>query len=326
MKNIAVITHGSDIDGIGSAALIKMKYSVDSKNIFFSDLSGTMTRDIIKEVGKMKRRTILFITDVSPSGNLENFEKLLKSIKKKGGHIFWFDHHVWNEDAIIRLTSSCDLAVVGENNSFCATEITRKELALNDAFTEEFTKIVHYSDFNLTPKNKRWQKLIKIYTLGISYYNMITRDQFQKRQNALRKVLTTLSKRKFFDKSMLNASKTFERLNDTRTRLMLKTLTIRGNIAIGFSSEINATYGCGAIIKKAKTDVGIYVNPDRGKVHLRSVRSDISKLAEAFGGGGHPHAAGFDINLKRYNFLKSESDRARLMDTIFNKAKELGIN
>ena len=39
------------------------------------------------------------------------------------------------------------------------------------------------------------------------------------------------------------------------------------------------------------------------KVSLRSVRIDVSKVAESYGGGGHKYAAGFSLNEEKFKSL-----------------------
>lgn len=46
------------------------------------------------------------------------------------------------------------------------------------------------------------------------------------------------------------------------------------------------------------TDVAVIVNVQKGVVSLRSKKADVSAIAKALGGGGHPKAAGFTLAAK----------------------------
>ena len=44
----------------------------------------------------------------------------------------------------------------------------------------------------------------------------------------------------------------------------------------------------------------LLIDPLNMKVSLRSVRIDVSKVAESYGGGGHKYAAGFSLNEEKF--------------------------
>ena len=91
---------------------------------------------------------------------------------------------------------------------------------------------------------------------------------------------------------------------------MLKTMrSASSNVAVGFSSRnlVDTNDACAAIMARAHSDVAIFIKTRRRSAGVRSKRNDISKLAMAFGGGGHPHASGFSVP-KKYG-LGSERER-----------------
>lgn len=47
----------------------------------------------------------------------------------------------------------------------------------------------------------------------------------------------------------------------------------------------------------------LLIDPLEKKVSLRSVRIDVSKVAESYGGGGHKYAAGFSLNKEIFKSL-----------------------
>ncbi len=322
MQNIFVLSHASDIDGVGSAALIKTKYSIPAGNLFFSDYSKQGLGYVDGKLrGRYRNGVTLFIADLGVNDAIiPSYSRIISNVKRHGGKVYWFDHHPWSDDAIKRLASRCDAAIVGENERYCATEITYRELGFSDAFTKKFVKIVHYSDFNITPKSKSDYRAVGIYALSITAYNIS--ESWGYKTKKLRHIADTIAKGRLFDSAIKRDAKKFDKTNKERTGRMVKGLITRGNFAIGFSKHIQSTYACGAVIDASKKPVGIYINIQIGRGHIRSTGPDISKLARSLGGGGHPRASGFDIDRKKFNGFKSAKDRERLADYIGAKFAE----
>ncbi|MDE1869449.1 MAG: hypothetical protein KGH71_00490 [Candidatus Micrarchaeota archaeon] len=321
MRNIAVLTHSADIDGVGCAALIKIKYNLPSNRLFFS---GYAKDDILFAERKMRKLYgkdfVLFITDLSLNDPvIEVWRSIIKRIKAKGGKVFWFDHHPWSKKALDRVAKECEVAIVGENERYCATEITRMELGLDTPFINEFTRVVHFSDFNLKPRDARSRNLIKAYALSItSFTKARSKESIQK---ILRHYADVISGRRFTDDKILNESKRFEKLNNDRIKKMLKELYFVGKeITVGFTTGVQSTNGCGAIIQATGRDIGIIVDTVAGKGSMRTIKSDISQFAKNLGGGGHPHASGFEINTKKYP-LKSKANREAFVKRIQEVSK-----
>ncbi|MGI0141166.1 MAG: hypothetical protein ACREBF_00740 [Candidatus Micrarchaeales archaeon] len=323
MKNIAVLSHNADIDGVGAASLLKIKYNIPSNRLFFS---GYAKEGILYAEGKLKKfygkDFVLFITDLSLNDpTILVWMSLIKRIKAKGGKVFWFDHHPWSEKAIKKVASLCDVAIVGENAKFCATEITQREMQLDTPFVREFCKVVHYSDFNIKADTERHREMVKVYALSITTWTKSKSNEAI--QKKLRHITEVIASRRFTDSRMTTASRNFEKLNNMRVEKMLAKLTLVGrSIAVGYATGVQSTYACGMVIKKSGRDIAIVIDPKQGKGSIRSVKSDISGLAKSLSGGGHPHASGFEIDLKKYP-LNSEAGRTRLMEKISMEASKL---
>src|SRR5271155_4185518 len=109
MENIAVLSHADDIDGIGSAALVKMKYQVDTKKLFFI---SHIDADIAYAASQMKRLSrkgfTLFVTDLDPSGHTRKlYEDIVKGVNKNGGKVIWFAHHSWDRFSVDNIANKC---------------------------------------------------------------------------------------------------------------------------------------------------------------------------------------------------------------------------
>ncbi len=316
-----VITHIADLDGILSGALIMRKYNLSKNDVLFADYNKEKLLEIEKMFNKkIKKGVSLFITDIGVNTSTINiFKRMILKVKKNKGKVFWFDHHTWNNEALEKLASLCDIAVVNENKLFCAAEITAKELELKDEFTKKILKVVHLSDFNIKPKDKKTKQLIGYYVLATTYYSSFND---KKRQKITRNIAEQLSKSIFTPKFLVNDAKKFERINEIHLKELLSTIKKSGTSAVGFTKYVSTNQACEAIQRFANVDVGIYVNTETNKAHLRSKVADCSVISRSFGGGGHPHASAFEINKKMYN-LRLKEGREKISDEILKRASKL---
>ncbi|MDE1824817.1 MAG: hypothetical protein KGH61_02245 [Candidatus Micrarchaeota archaeon] len=318
MENIAVLSHNADMDGVGAAAMVKMKYGLDSGRLFFSSYGKESVLYAEKLLRKFYSNGFtLFITDLSMNEQMiATWIQIIKKIKARGGRVIWFDHHPWGKNGIAKVARLCDIAIVGENERYCATEIARRELSLDTPFIDEFCRIVHHSDFNLRPRDRRSRQIIKEYALSITSFTKTGTDASI--QKKLRHMAVVIGNRRFTDQMIEKASAAFERKNNMRIEKMLKGLHLVGkSMAIGFASGVQSTHACSEIIRKSGRDIGVIFDLKTGKGSIRSVKSDISALAVMLHGGGHPHAAGFEI--------RRVSAQRKIVERIASSAAKLQI-
>jgi oligoribonuclease NrnB/cAMP/cGMP phosphodiesterase (DHH superfamily) len=326
MYEVAVLSHIADIDGVGSAALIRMRFGMPLENIFFSGYGAEDLKEAEAGLSRLYgKRILLFIMDLSPeSETLSIFQSIIRNVQKGGGSVVFLDHHQWKTEMIRKIASKCDLAVIGENRMMCATELARKMTGLRNDFVNEFVDIVHHGDFNIRIRNKRRAELSDTYMMSINHCNMT--KSYDARIRKLRRIADVISSGRFSDKEMRKRALEFRRINSERIESMLNDLYhISNKIAVGFSRQVDSTEACEEIIRRSKVDIGMVINLDHGKGSIRSVESDTLRFANELGGGGHPHASGFNIDLKEHNFLRSGEDRKRLVDEISDAAKKSGL-
>lgn len=322
---IVSITHTSDIDGVASAALIKMRYGISSKRIFFANYSPESLTNVERSMNGLlgnEKGTVLFITDLGMNKPLgPSYIRIIDGVKRRRGRIIWLDHHMWTEEEVEKVASRCDLAIVGENKRYCATEITYRNIRVSGSFARKLVSLVHYSDFNKRAPDSKTRKLIGIYAVSIMYYNTLG---FEKRQSMLRHMVDVLAGGKFTDRRIVRDAKAFEKLNNKRIKEMLKDLYDLGqNISLGFSVGVQSTQGCAEIMRKSRCETAIYVNTTQGTVHLRSKKRDTTILSKSFGGGGHPHASAFRVDVKKFRHFASEKERKAIVDIIRRRIEKL---
>lgn len=316
-----VITHIADLDGILSGALIMRKYHLSKNNVLFADYNREKLLEIESSFNKKyKKGMSLFITDIGVNtSTIDIFKRIISTVKKNNGKVFWFDHHTWGDEMIDEVASMCDVAVVNENKLFCAAEITAKELELKDEFTNKLLKIVHFADFNIKPNNKKTKEFIGYYVLSTTYYSSFNSV---KRQKITREIAEQLSKGVSLPNFLVKDGKMFERINKERLKELPNTIKKLGISAIGFTKFVSTNQACEAIQNFANVDIGIYINTETYKAHMRSKFADCSVVARYFGGGGHPHASAFEIDKKTYN-LNLKHDREKVSDEILKRVSKL---
>ncbi len=329
-KKIFILTHGSDPDGIGSAALIRKRYGVPLENVYFLDYTQKKFDYAVNSMSKKFSGGItLFIADTGlDAAHVSSFESLVKRIKNGGGRVFWFDHHPWKEDHIKRVAKLCDFAIVGENKDACATEIIQRELGLEDEFSIKLAKLVHKTDFAHTPplRISDPKDPIQIYNFVYTYYHNFGNTDMDKYTKSLRRIVGLESEGKLFDSKLYKDAKRFEKYtHEVLDYIKSHTYKTSKNIAVGFGKSVNSNQACQTIWNNAKCDIVVYVNITNNKGHIRSKKADIEKLANYFGGGGHPHAAGFNIDPGNYGNFSKESERRRLMEKIAAAAKNCDL-
>jgi uncharacterized protein len=328
MANTMVVSHADDIDGVGSASLLKLRYHLDSRDLFFVNHSKSDFENAFSRIApRLGKGAIVFFTDLSLNDNLTGLVSLfIRSVNSKGGAVVWLDHHYWSDAAIKEIATRCEVAIVGENKCACATDITKRYARLTGDFVERFVGLVHCIDLYLgfdSQPNPAWARsAARTYTMCINHLGR--GDSFDARQKRLRRVADVISSGRFFDKRMRDAAKSYERTNNRRIKALLGSMeVVSGKMAVAFSKEVDSSDACRAMMDKTDADIGILVKTGSRTASIRSVKSDISSLAMAFGGGGHPHAAGFEVS-RAYNLSKA-TGRERLMNEIVRRSRKLGL-
>jgi oligoribonuclease NrnB/cAMP/cGMP phosphodiesterase (DHH superfamily) len=328
MESAFVISHGEDIDGIGSASLLKLRYHIDSRDLFFINHSLDDFESAVRRITpRLGAGSVVFLTDLSPSQNLiAPASRFVRAVNSRGGGVVWLDHHYWSDRAIREIALRCETAIIGENKCACATDITKRYTRLTGDFVERFVSLVHCIDLYLgfdSQPNPAWSRsAAKIYSMSINYLS--GGGPFDAKQGRLRRVADLVSSGKFFDGRMRAAARSYERVNRARIRALVGNMgVIQGRMAVGFSREVDSSDACHAMIDRSGADISVLVKTDSRTVSIRSMKSDIAVLATSLGGGGHPHAAGFEVP-RAYDLARA-SGRERFIECLVRRSRKLGL-
>ena len=286
MVKIVNLTHGKDLDGIASAAIV-LRYANrinGSFEVFFSepqtlhDTFAKLFHNLSIDV------TEIIISDLGLNKHIvDQVAKILKDIKKANRNvkIRWFDHHIWNIEAKNKIGKIIDELVINER--FCGAELVQRSLLPNDAIAAKLALIARDADFWIF-SNEISKKLSKV----ISY-----------REVPLKSLVETLSKGIFWNDDL---ERRFVEVLLKEKRMIAKCLeTLETHVIRGFKvALVKGKIPAGEIaelLAKKGYDVIAVISPE-GKVSLRRGNSKINlvPIAEKLNGGGHPFAAGGTLN------------------------------
>lgn len=135
--NVLVFSHEQDVDGLFSAAVLKLVYphsEVILTNYGFENMLAV--KDKILSFTQSSNSGIIIISDIgiNHESYLPVFEALSIS-KRKGFSNIWIDHHVWPEEMEEIFSPICEMVLYSENGigsnepKKCATELCNERFA-----------------------------------------------------------------------------------------------------------------------------------------------------------------------------------------------------
>lgn len=279
VKIIISLTHGTDLDGIASAAII---YRYSKLKNYACELHFAEPYNLSEKLKSLaildKRYDEIIIADLGV--NRKVYAEVLGSLRKlkeKGIVIKWFDHHVWGADISENVKKIVD---VFENDTrFCAAELVQTHLLPKDSIARRIALLARDIDF--------W---LRRHDLSVKLSKIIKSNKVSKKQ-----IIENLSEGIFWNDYF---QKIYEELSAVEKRLLNKALKniethniegfkvalVKNNVPAGLIADVLAEKGFDIIVVLSYT----------GKISLRRGKNDINLLpiAEKLGGGGHPYAAG----------------------------------
>ena len=290
MKKI-VITH-TDLDGIVSAVLVIRHLGS------YDRLYLTQPHKLSKVLNRIPNGSLVYITDLGINPYI--IDEVINHIKRiigHGGKVYWFDHHVWEDEWISKMKE------VGVNiyvdRSTCGAGVVYKYLGVRGKGVEELVRAACSVDL--------WRF---DYWLG----NFLSRVVGYKGGSRWKEQVINMLLRfeGSLDKEILGI---VEKQIDKELKIFSKVLRKSGvivhkGIKIAYYFKNNeehlTSYIAHLIMSRCGADMAIICR--RGSVSLRSRGMDVRRIALSMGGGGHPKAAGAPLKppliLKLLTLLK----------------------
>lgn len=289
-NKVLVISHEDDIDGLGGVILGYLAFK-DIDYMLIHVKEQTEIVDFVKNSNYEK----VFITDLG----LE--DKIADEINELGMDILHFDHHETNVYASKYAFSTVEIQRNGI--STCGTELfylylKENNLLKDNALIKRFVEDTRAYDTWDWVKNNNVEAndLNKLFSIvGIDTYISKMVDKLRNNNKDI------------FDETdkyliELNTQEETELIE-----LSDKSLIIREKdelkFGIVFGNKFLSIIGNTLCNRHPELDYMLLIDPLEMKVSLRSVRIDVSKVAESYGGGGHKYAAGFSLNEEIFKSL-----------------------
>lgn len=289
-NKVLVISHEDDIDGLGGVILGYLAFK-DIDYMLIHVKEQTEIVDFVKNSNYEK----VFITDLG----LE--DKIADEINELGMNILHFDHHETNVYASKYAFSTVEIQRNGI--STCGTELfylylkennLLKDNALIKRFVED-TRAYDTWDW-VKSNNVEANDLNKLFGIvGIDTYISKMVDKLRNNNKDI------------FDETDKYLIELNTQEENKLIELSDKSLIIREKdglkFGIVFGNKFLSIIGNTLCNRHPELDYMLLIDPLEKKVSLRSVRIDVSKVAESYGGGGHKYAAGFSLNKEIFKSL-----------------------
>lgn len=315
-KNILVFSHEQDVDGLLSAAVLRMVYprsEVVLTNYGFQNMLALKKK--ILSFTQSRNSGMIIISDIGINNESYSLvHEALNTSKQRGFSNIWIDHHVWPEGMKEKFSPICEMVLqsqtqMGSNGlKKCATELCIERFAPPSGYAKTLGCIAHRTDF---PESIKFP--LPPLTGLISYY--LGKKELNHKLYSI--ILDNVTRGILWDtemqEDMIEASRIIdESIMRSINSMVIKKFNIRpppgsiekvGEVKAGIAkadSFVSRSLLLGKIIDEYEIDLGIAYRQD-GKLSIRRrhdigekrLQIDCSKVAAAFHqGGGHPGAAG----------------------------------
>ncbi|MBI2962665.1 MAG: hypothetical protein HYY35_02830 [Deltaproteobacteria bacterium] len=295
-RRVHVVSHGPHcLDGVASAVAIARFYAGADVRAQFCGNPGINQLIQGLEIDEPLAEQELWITDISWTAAASDAR--LRGLAERGLKIFWIDHH---RTAIERVRSGAidvPFAHTIVDDRYAASRLVfeylhdrlRAEGRANPAF-ERFAPVVQMAD-----DNDRWLHQVPgSWELALTLRSMNGREAFEDLLTIDERVTYTPRMKAAHEKVAAEIKRSFEVAERSRTVLAAAGgARVVAAVCDGYPSEIADRWGRDfanavfVLFDLKSAAISYRRSPDCG--------IDLSAVAAAFGGGGHPAAAGCEM-------------------------------
>jgi uncharacterized protein len=293
---VHVVSHGPHcLDGVASAVAVARYYvGVEVRPHFSGNPKINEVIRSLKFAGPLHDQE-LWITDISWTA--PETDAFLRGLAERGLKIFWVDHH---RTAIERSESGAidvPFALKIVDDRFAASRLVFEHLrqslraeGRSNALFEGFAPVVRMAD-----DNDRWLHQVPgSWELALTLRSMNGPEAFEDLLKIDERVTYTPRMRAAYEKVAAEMKRSFEIAEGSRSVVAAAFgVTIIAAVCDGYPSEIGDRWG-----RDATNAVFVLFDLKSGAISYRrsaDCQVDLSAVAAAFGGGGHPAAAGCEM-------------------------------
>jgi len=283
-STILHLTHGECMDGATCDVLVRAAYGDGAvETVYLEPHETTIALDLLTRVPSRARA--LVISDLSlQRGEGERAASALQALAEDGWRITWRDHHhkQWEGVDLAAFQQACNVTL-DRASAECGSTLVQKELLPKDDWARELSEVVRDHDLWLR-KDPR----------SITLFHSIVEAGTE------RWVRYMLSKRTIVDPQIQAWAARDQRKNAKLVQWALaSSKLVRGKRAVvGVAYGRVPTNEVLHALEERGAHLSILIKPS-GSFSLRS-RKDVPvchRIAQEFGGGGHPNASGGRLGL-----------------------------
>ena len=331
MKNNICISHREDVDGISSAALIKIAFDVNTIVLLdYANMIKTLRSMVSSIHDGTNKIDQLFICDLGLSKkNEREFVKILKEITEAKCKVTYIDHHDLDKKILadlkrngVKLVHSTD-----ECTSIHIYNKYKRKFSSYSAFLAAAAALTDYLETRPIASNlvSRFDRqFLMLEATALSY--MISSSQHD--IDFLMKIVDDLSQEKYphdieggFLRAERHARKVLSVVKSIEDSIRVgKNLAyVQINSELPSSMVVNFVLGASgkpvALVYKTKEDINSCIISIRGsnecKVHLGRIVNNLSSTLSG-SGGGHEKACGAVIPKEKFSqFIKQLDKKSR---------------
>ena len=331
MKNNICISHREDVDGISSAALIKIAFDVNTIVLLdYANMIKTLRSMVSSIHDGINKIDQLFICDLGLSKKNENeFVKILKEIIEAKCKVTYIDHHDLDKKILADLKRN-GVKIVHSTDECTSIHIYNKykrKFSSYSAFLAAAAALTDYLETRPIASNlvSRFDRqFLMLEATALSY--MISSSQHD--IDFLMKIVDDLSQEKYphdieggFLRAERHARKVLSVVKSIEDSIRVgKNLAyVQINSELPSSMVVNFVLGASgkpvALVYKTKEDINSCIISIRGsnecKVHLGRIVNNLSSTLSG-SGGGHEKACGAVIPKEKFSeFIKQLDKKSR---------------
>ena len=289
---VHIVSHGPHcLDGVAAAAAIARFYE---RSEIIPRFSGNEQIDSViqgLELGARLKNQELWITDISWTA--PETDRYLRELAARGLRIIWIDHH---RTAIRRLKKGkIDVPFAHHivDDSFAASKLVYDYLTgraraagVTKEALDRFHRVVEMAD-----DNDRWiHEMAGSWDLALTLRSMDGAEAFDELVTIDEQATYSPRMQAAFEKVDAELRQSSEIAGRTRSERDAGGVKVVSAVCDGYPSEIGDRWG-----KETPNAVFVFFDLRSGAISYRrspDCEIDLSRVAETFGGGGHPSAAG----------------------------------
>jgi uncharacterized protein len=290
VKNVVIISHDSDLDGIFSASIGLIRYP--QARTFFIDYGAENFKKIGNFINSDHQfsdgKGLIIISDLGLNENvIYTCKSIFNEAKAKDWKIIWVDHHPWSQHSVDSIKPFAEI-VLDNSGRKCAAELMYETFLPGHRIAANLASIAHTMDFftkdqYLTPISELIRYYHNFDDLSMRLSNLALKSSLG--------ILWDIDMQGEYNNYVLLREKAKEQVLSAMRVLNVKDLKVA---FIHSSPYLQTSLFSEEVFQRTQADLAMFYS-EEGKVSIRRNTERISckEIAEALPeGGGHKFAAG----------------------------------